>query len=510
MSSLFKGLADSLGPKPIALPSNNVPSSYDIVKIGQVLDVVLDASSELYVNDESIGIIRFRFIPGDYRLQESTIKKFAFPIDKLHYRVPLPGEQLLIYPVKFGDRIYYGYGQLVQQQYNNAFNSHPYIATAPKYIAQGTFDLLALTSEDEQSKRFIDKLQIPISYYEEASLHPPTAIREGDSIIQNRFGSQIRLTSTVEDTTVKALSSRQSTIGLDVITNDKASEDGDPIIILQANRLNATNLQRSYQKANSNLTGLDDVNVNGTDAIIYLTSTQAIPIDIACSRAMFSWNVDIVKVPDKNFVDLDTTTVSQLIPTKFDPNEQLSIETSQALLVNMGAMPGGNADSATVAGGSWAEVAANYISKKEGFTEVATWDENAYRGGYGSDTIYRNGKAEKVTQNTTFTRQEAIDTLREYSLPKFSEQIIKDLGQENWDKLNDNQKAALISLGYNVGRYYISARRYGKKIKKYIQEGNLQAAGETIYTDGPKSGAKSGPLPGLETRRREESQLFLS
>ena len=167
-------------------------------------------------------------------------------------------------------------------------------------------------------------------------------------------------------------------------------------------------------------------------------------------------------------------------------------------------------NTSNISGNTWQEIAANYIAKKERFSPKASWDQNAYRGGYGSDTVIKNGVKIAVTKDTVFTEKEAIDTLREYSIPKYSDQVIKDLGVANWNKLNNNQKAALISLSYNAGAYFISARSYGKKIKKFIEENNLVQAGNTIYTDGPKSGAQSGYLPGLEKRRKEESEMFLA
>ena len=166
--------------------------------------------------------------------------------------------------------------------------------------------------------------------------------------------------------------------------------------------------------------------------------------------------------------------------------------------------------SSNIQGGTWQEVAANYIAKKEGFSPKAGWDQNAYRGGYGSDKVLKNGVLTSVTKDTTFTEKEALDTLREYSITKYSDQVIKDLGVANWNKLNNNQKAALISLSYNAGAYFISARSYGKKIKAYIENNDLVNAGKTIYTDGPKSGAQSGYIPSLEKRRKEESDMFLA
>lgn len=159
---------------------------------------------------------------------------------------------------------------------------------------------------------------------------------------------------------------------------------------------------------------------------------------------------------------------------------------------------------------AWKKIAAEYIAKKEGFLDKGRWDENAYRAGYGSDKILRDGKLIPVTKGMVVTKEEALATLEAYSIDKYSNQIAKDLGQENWDKLNDNQRAALTSLGYNAGAAFISKRNYGRKIKYYIEAGNLDAAGDVIYSHGPKSGARSGYLPALEKRRKEESNLFNS
>lgn len=158
----------------------------------------------------------------------------------------------------------------------------------------------------------------------------------------------------------------------------------------------------------------------------------------------------------------------------------------------------------------WKTIAANYIAKKEGFSKKSSDDEGTQRGGYGSDKVLKNGKLVTVSKGTVFTKQEAMDTLINYSIPSYSQQIIKDLGQNNWNKLNNNQKAALVSLGYNVGKYYIGVRDYGKMIKSYIEKNDFQKAGETIYTHGPKRGRKSGFLKGLAKRRKEESELFLT
>ncbi len=155
----------------------------------------------------------------------------------------------------------------------------------------------------------------------------------------------------------------------------------------------------------------------------------------------------------------------------------------------------------------WEAEAANFISLKEGFTEVAVWDINHYRGGYGSDKIFRNNQLITVTKGTIFTKKEAVQTLEKYSITTYSNPIIEAIGNSNWEKLNNHQKSALVSLGYNVGAFYMTTRGYGEKIAAAIKKGDYQAAAQGIL-DGPKT-AGGEYLPGLAKRRKEEAQLFL-
>jgi GH24 family phage-related lysozyme (muramidase) len=161
-------------------------------------------------------------------------------------------------------------------------------------------------------------------------------------------------------------------------------------------------------------------------------------------------------------------------------------------------------------GTGWENIAANFIAAKESYAKAASWDENAYRAGYGTDKKLVNGKLIAVTKDTTFTKQEAIDTLAYQLKNEMGPILSKGLGKENWEKLNDNQKAALVSMGYNCGPYFITARNYGKAIKQSITQNNFQAAAQGIL-NGPTTGANSGKsYPGLVKRRQEEANLFLS
>lgn len=161
---------------------------------------------------------------------------------------------------------------------------------------------------------------------------------------------------------------------------------------------------------------------------------------------------------------------------------------------------------------TWQNIFKAYLRSRESYTPVGTDDQGTARAGYGIDKVLRLGKStpEKINIGTRVSLEEAENTLDKYAVPTYSNPVIKDLGQINWNKLSNNQKAALVSLGYNVGSSYISTRGYGKKIKTFIEQNNFQAAGETIYTDGPRTGKVDGYLPGLEKRRKEESILFLT
>jgi GH24 family phage-related lysozyme (muramidase) len=162
-------------------------------------------------------------------------------------------------------------------------------------------------------------------------------------------------------------------------------------------------------------------------------------------------------------------------------------------------------------GNSWEAEAANFIALKEGFVgKVTKKDQGTYRGGYGSDKKLVNEELQTVVLGTTFTKQEAVNTLKAYSIYFYSRTLIGALGQTNWDKLNNHQKAALVSLSYNAGRYIWTAvgYPYAKEIIAAIKADDYQAAAQGIL-NGPRSGRVDGYLPSLAKRRTEEAQLFL-
>ena len=96
-------------------------------------------------------------------------------------------------------------------------------------------------------------------------------------------------------------------------------------------------------------------------------------------------------------------------------------------------------------------LAANLISEFEGFRETPYWDVNAYRTGYGSDTItLPNGQVVAVEQGMRVNEEDARRDLAR-RVPEFQSGIVRDIGGDAWAQMNDSQQAALSSIAYNYG-----------------------------------------------------------
>ena len=155
-------------------------------------------------------------------------------------------------------------------------------------------------------------------------------------------------------------------------------------------------------------------------------------------------------------------------------------------------------------GAEWTKLAATFIGKKEGFTEKATWDVNAYRLGFGSDKIIgADGTIRNVVVGDVTTVDAALKMLQYEVAGPYKGRLVgngeRKIPEETWNSLNNKQKAALISYVYNVG-----SLRPG--IASAIKSGNLSAAAAGI-AEGPVTGGGK-VYPGLVKRRKEEATLF--
>lgn len=87
----------------------------------------------------------------------------------------------------------------------------------------------------------------------------------------------------------------------------------------------------------------------------------------------------------------------------------------------------------------------------EGFRARPYWDVDAYRIGYGSDTITRaDGTIVRVRPGMEVTREDAERDL-ERRKGEFEQGIIGDIGVDSWSGYGKNVQAALTSIAYNYG-----------------------------------------------------------
>lgn len=95
--------------------------------------------------------------------------------------------------------------------------------------------------------------------------------------------------------------------------------------------------------------------------------------------------------------------------------------------------------------------AASLLRESEGFRSNAYWDVDAWRAGYGSDTVTRaDGSVERVTETTVVTREDAERDLARRT-QEFNSKARAKVGAGVWDTLPGNVTDALLSVAYNYG-----------------------------------------------------------
>ena len=157
-----------------------------------------------------------------------------------------------------------------------------------------------------------------------------------------------------------------------------------------------------------------------------------------------------------------------------------------------------------------------YLQQKEGVKLKAYVDSTGVSIGYGHQI-----KAEEYKQgyiqiggdkipikgdrglDTTITQEQA-NKLLDIDLPKYEERAAKPLG-EAWNKLNDNQKKALISYAYNVGS---TQNLVNAGLATAINEGDMKSAADIMREYGIKTSGGGKPDEKVATRREEEAKLF--
>lgn len=273
------------------------PESYaikDELFIGHVISISYEENGKIVV----------RVANKEKKILDKDVKAEAYPANINMIKYPLPGETVLMFEGissdvksgKFTNRFYYY--SVISTDQSIMFNSNPSIGlTVPVEYAP-----TVLT--DEYQKRYESKIKSLKSYVkdspsavsfrselkDEATIKPA----EGDVNIQGRFGSSIRLGSSVLNTTGEMSE-----------WSKKGSVAGNPIVILSTDRNRGT---VQYE------------NINKTESGIYLATNQILPIDIASSTRLLTFDKKYDTVP----VTFDNDDLTRAIPSdEIETYEQL-------------------------------------------------------------------------------------------------------------------------------------------------------------------------------------------
>jgi len=242
--------------------------------IGHVLEVCLDESSDLYKGtDTNIGALRFRDVFGpptkDIARERGNV---AYPADRSNYKIPLPGEQVVIYQA-YSDKITptnanapgFFYGSIIMNSANITTTSSPFVGIDPNLLNPLNLKSFSYT---QLQRRFDGKFKNIENFKDVTAkpiIHKQLRPFEGDYIIQGRYGNSLRFGGTPAD--------RNADDNAEW-AEKKAGQPGDPIITIRL-----SNETIKANKANNELYDIEDINEDA--ASIYLTSTQELPIELA-------------------------------------------------------------------------------------------------------------------------------------------------------------------------------------------------------------------------------------
>lgn len=140
-------------------------------------------------------------------------------------------------------------------------------------------------------------------------------------------------------------------------------------------------------------------------------------------------------------------------------------------------------------------LATDLIKQREGYIEKPAYDVNAYRAGYGSDTVTRaDGSVERVKPGMSVSREDAERDLQRRVNTEFVPKAAAKVGEENWARLPENTRAALTSVAYNYGNI-------PNRIVSAVQSGNPETIARAIESlAGDNKGVNAG-------RRMQEANI---
>lgn len=142
--------------------------------------------------------------------------------------------------------------------------------------------------------------------------------------------------------------------------------------------------------------------------------------------------------------------------------------------------------------------AADVIKGFEGYRDAPYWDRNAYRVGYGSDTITReDGTVVPVGKSDRVTRADAERDLAR-RIPQFQRDgVVPYIGEDVWNALPKATQAVITSVAYNYG-----SLKELPTLTAAIKSGDAAAIAEAIR-------ARRGDNGGVNQERRDKEAAMV-
>ena len=141
------------------------------------------------------------------------------------------------------------------------------------------------------------------------------------------------------------------------------------------------------------------------------------------------------------------------------------------------------------------DMTSSLIKQREGFIDKPKYDVNAYRAGYGSDTVtLPDGTVQKITPGMSVSREDAERDLQRRIQTEFVPKAAAKVGENVWSSLPENTRAALTSVAYNYGTV-------PSRIVPAVQSGNPETIARAIESlAGDNKGVNAG-------RRMQEANI---
>ena len=333
MGSTFRGLSEFVN-NAKALEQSNI-SDHRILFIAQVLNVITgedleQASLDGTLDDAGtgnnyplVGAIRYKQEAVDDNKYEDAMYRIAYPADRSNMRLPVPGELVLIMAVQSDSntpqRKVELYTNVVTGADMSRYAAKPEALTAIDKITKPTGfigSIIDTVTAEAAAARFKLKLEHkPFTFIKEGRSIP--TMREGDMILEGRFGSSIRFTSTIQKEDVWSDSQ---------MTKIDSSGDGDPFLIIK----NSKPLEPIKLQSDNSIPQLIDDDPNVDQSSIYIGTTQNIPLIVGASKKMSTWAIEIERTTREGnkllaYVD-ETARLQSFFEGEYDPDFKVMVE----------------------------------------------------------------------------------------------------------------------------------------------------------------------------------------